>query len=186
MSHWHLVLSVSKLHLISSPTHLLFFFFLPLEAWALLSHQCQKPNTCDSTGEARFPYKFNVYSRNDWESGLLLTEKHPGKQHYIQVGRCWDCGHVDFKVLAGIQVEISSSQLEMTLYMTDCWSWLEKWKLKSFFEKFKLWFDRNHTVSKSENTQKHSAVEDGPQRGREREEHWGEEGVAFGVCFLAN
>lgn len=85
-------------------------------------------------------------------------------------------------MLAGIQVEISSSQLEMTLYMTDCWSWLEKWKLKSFFEKFKLWFDRNHTVSKSGNTQKHSAVEDRPQGGRERE-HWAKEGVAFEVCF---
>ena len=68
----------------------------------------------------------------------------------------------------GIQVEISNSQLEMTLYMTDCWSRLQKWKLKSFSEKFKLWFDRNHTVSKSENTQKHSGVEDRPQGGRER------------------
>lgn len=54
-------------------------------------------------------------------------------------------------------------------YMTDCCSWLQKWKLKSFSEKFKLWFDRNHTVSKRENTQDHSPVEDRPQGGREKE-----------------
>ena len=44
------------------------------------------------------------------------------------ISRCWQ----------GIQVEISSSQLEIPLYMTDCCSWLQKWKLKSFSEKFKL------------------------------------------------
>lgn len=75
------------------------------------------------------------------------------------ISRCWQ----------GMQVEISSSQLEIPLYMTDCCSWLQKWKLKSFSEKFKLWFDRNHTVSKRENTQEHSPVEDRPQGGRERE-----------------
>lgn len=90
----------------------------------------------------------------------------------VLISRCWQ----------GIQVEISSSQLETPLYMTDCCSWLQKWKLKSFSEKFKLWFDRKHTVSKRENTQEHSPVEDRPQGGREGENQGG--GVmVFGECL---
>lgn len=93
----------------------------------------------------------------------------------VLISGCWQ----------DIPEEISSSQLEMPLYMTDCWSWLQKWKLKSFSEKFMLWFDRNHTVSESENIQKHSAVENRPEGGREREGHPGKGGGASQVCFSA-
>lgn len=152
-----------------------------MEATSLLSHQGQKPGnhqahvTVQGRQDSRvismpvvYYYQENVQERS------TAFRKEDAELVDMLISRCWQ----------GIQVEISNSQLEMTLYMTDCWSRLQKWKLKSFSEKLKLWFDRNHTVSKSGNTQEHSAVEDRPSGERERGGHWG--GMAFGVCFLAS
>lgn len=186
MSHRHLKLNMSQTALGIHPLHPLMLLwrhhlYRVTHAGNLVITQCPW-----RLREARFTYNFNACSQNNWESGFLLTEKKKKKVQEWSITFRWEDAEIVDMLISrywqGIQVEIPSSQLEMPLYMTDRWSWLQKWKLKSFSEKFKLWFDRNHTVSKSENTQKHSAVEDRPQGGRERE-HWEGGGVAFGEWF---
>lgn len=159
--------SCPKLLLISSPIPLLIFLWryhlMPETGWS--------PSACDGPREAKSTYDISVCNQTDWEDGFLLTGEKKKIQGWYITFRREDAeilGVLISRGWQGRQVKISSSQLEMPLYMTDCWSWLQKWKLKSFSEKFKLWFDRNHTVSKSKNTLKHSAVEDRPQGGRER------------------
>ena len=133
----------------------------------------------------RCTYNFNVCSSwNDWESDFLLTAKKKKKKVQgwnVRSGwkmlRLWTCGFQGAGRASRWRFLAVSWK-----HMTDCRSWLQKWKLKSFSEKFKLWFDRNHTVSKRENTQDHSPVEHRPQGGREKENQGGAV-MAFGERF---
>lgn len=98
---WHLKLNVSQAALnILSHTPA----YSSMEATSLLSHQGQKPGnhqTCVTVQGRQDSCVISMSVAGITESGLLLTEKRSGKEHCIQEGRCWACGHVDFKVLAG-------------------------------------------------------------------------------------
>lgn len=91
--------SCPKLLLISSPIPLLIFLWryhlMPETGWS--------PSACDGPREAKSTYDISVCNQTDWEDGFLLTgeKKNPGLVHYIQEGRCWDPGGVDFQGLAG-------------------------------------------------------------------------------------
>lgn len=87
MPHWHLKLSVSKaaLNILSYTSA-----FSSMEASSLPRHQGQKPGNpqmCVTGQEKQDSHAISMFVAARTESGLL-TGEHPGKEHYIQEGRC--------------------------------------------------------------------------------------------------